>query len=273
MAGACNRTPRWCWRRRANCTLMPSLFANVGDDSENPATLRYVRDVAMPYAEAHGIQLIELRKTRRVAGTVEPETLLGRMTRPGGRSIPIPVRMRNGAPGNRACTADFKVRLIARWCYLHGARASNPALILLGISMDEAIRARSDTAASYTRPGYPFLNLIGHDQHEFLPRPMYRQDCLNVIADAGLPLPPKSSCWFCPFHRVGTWRAMRDQEPDLFQKAVELEQFINERRATLGKDVVWLTKYNKPLAKVVGEGVQPSLFEGDDFCDSGYCMI
>jgi hypothetical protein len=33
------------------------LFANVGDDSEHPATLRYVRGVAMPYAAAHGIAL------------------------------------------------------------------------------------------------------------------------------------------------------------------------------------------------------------------------
>lgn len=72
------------------------LFANVGDDSEHPDSLRYYADVAVPYAAEHGIELVELRKTMR-DGT--PETLMGRLTKPGSRSLPIPVRMSNGAPG------------------------------------------------------------------------------------------------------------------------------------------------------------------------------
>lgn len=34
-----------------------AVFANVGDDSENPDTLSYLRDFAHPYAKAHGIAL------------------------------------------------------------------------------------------------------------------------------------------------------------------------------------------------------------------------
>jgi hypothetical protein len=55
----------------------------------NPATLRYVHDVALPYATDHGIELHELRKVRR-DGTVE--TMHGRLLQPGSRSLPIPVR-------------------------------------------------------------------------------------------------------------------------------------------------------------------------------------
>ncbi len=33
------------------------LMANVGEDSEHPATLKYVREVAIPYAEERGIEL------------------------------------------------------------------------------------------------------------------------------------------------------------------------------------------------------------------------
>ena len=40
------------------------LFANVGDDSEAPATLTYVRSVLMPYAAAHGVEFVELHKIR-----------------------------------------------------------------------------------------------------------------------------------------------------------------------------------------------------------------
>jgi len=109
------------------------LFANVGDDSEDPATLDYLRRYAMPYAAAHGIQLHELHRVRR-DGSVE--TLYGRLTRPGSRSLPIPVRMSGGAPGTRACTADFKVRLLGRWLKQHGATAATPATIGIGISLD-----------------------------------------------------------------------------------------------------------------------------------------
>lgn len=75
------------------------LFSNVGDDSEHPATLRYVREVAMPYAAAHGIQLEELH--RLVRG--ERRTLMQQL-QGSARSLDIPVRMANGAPGNRNCT-------------------------------------------------------------------------------------------------------------------------------------------------------------------------
>ena len=50
-------------------------FANVGD-SEQPATLHYLRRVAMPYAAAHGIVVRELRRLR-CDGTVEPGGRLG----------------------------------------------------------------------------------------------------------------------------------------------------------------------------------------------------
>lgn len=238
------------------------LFATVGDDSEHPATLRYVREVAMPYAAAHGIALHELR---RIGRDGRPQTIYSRITRPGSRSIGIPVRMSNGAPGNRACTADFKISVIAKWCWQHGARKTKPATTMLGISMDEFHRMRSDSGISYTRLAYPLIE-----------RRMHRQDCINAIRAAGLPVPPKSSCWFCPYHRLSTWRAMRDNEPGLFARAVALEQHINGMRARIGKDAVWLTDKCRPLAVAVGDASQPSLFGGDmsdDGCESGYCMV
>jgi hypothetical protein len=88
------------------------LFANVGDDSEDPGTLDYLHRYAKPYAALHGIQLHELHRLRRDGST---ETLYGRLTQPGSRSLPIPVRMSNGAPGTRSCTADFKIKVIGRW--------------------------------------------------------------------------------------------------------------------------------------------------------------
>jgi len=234
------------------------LFANVGDDSEHPATLAYIRDHAAPYAAAHGIDLRQLHRVRRDGTT---ETLYGRLMREGSRSIPIPVRMSNGAPGTRSCTADFKIRVIGRWLKAHGASPTNPATIAIGISLDEIHRANARRHEPYERIVYPLLDLG-----------IRRADCPRIIRSAGLPVPPKSACWFCPFHRLTTWQDMRRHQPDLFTKACHLETTINQRRHALGKDPVYLTRYNAPLADVTPHTDTLPFDEADGTCDSGWCF-
>ncbi|WP_196450490.1 phosphoadenosine phosphosulfate reductase [Planomonospora sp. ID82291] len=234
------------------------LFANVGDDSEHPATLRYIAEHAAPFAAAHGIALHQLARTRRDGST---ETLYGRLTKPGSRSLPIPVRMSNGAPGTRSCTADFKIRVIGRWLKAHGATADNPATVGIGISVDEIERANNRRCEPHERIVYPLLDLG-----------IRRADCPRIIRSADLPVPPKSSCWFCPFHRLTTWAEMRRSEPELFERACALEATLNARRSDLGKDPVWLTRHAAPLADVVSTDDVLPLDFGDGTCDSGWCF-
>ena len=235
------------------------LFCNVGDDSENPSTLVYVRNVAMPYAKAHNLDLIELHRER----FREPETLYKRLMRPN-RSIGIPIRMSNGAPGNRACTKDFKIMVVAKWLREHGATAKNPATVGMGISLDEFQRMRLDSGIAYEKLAYPLIDCR-----------FTRDMCIEVIRQASLPIPPKSSCWFCPFHSLRRWQEMREREPELFWKAAALETSINEKRQNvLNKDKVWLTRKLIPLAQATTDLHQASLFdEESDICDSGYCMM
>lgn len=242
------------------------LFANVGDDSEDPATLDYINQHAKPYAAANSIDLHELHRipTKGIAkGRVE--TLYGRLTRDGSRSLPIPVRMDNGAPGTRSCTADFKIRVIGRWLLDHGATADNPATVGIGISLDEIERANARRAEPYERCVYPLLDHAP---------PLRRTDCQRIIAAAGLPVPPKSACWFCPFHRPAVWQDMRRDRPGLFARACALEHLLNTRRQALGKDPVWLTRFAAPLAHVIPAGQQtlPLLDEDGAGCDNGWCM-
>lgn len=51
------------------------------------------------------------------------------------------MRMDNGAPGNRTCTSDYKIGVIARELRGMGATRENPATVALGISVDEIERA------------------------------------------------------------------------------------------------------------------------------------
>ncbi|MFF4607949.1 phosphoadenosine phosphosulfate reductase [Streptomyces sp. NPDC001339] len=235
------------------------IFANVGDDSEHPGTLRYIAEHARPFAEQHGIELTEVERIRRDGTT---ETLFSRLTREGSRSLPIPVRMSNGAPGTRSCTADFKIKVIARELKRRGASRDNPATVGIGISVDEIGRANKRRAEPYERIDYPLLDLG-----------IRRTDCVRIIRSAGLPMPPKSACWFCPFHRPSVWADMRREEPELFQRACDLEALLNERRAVLERDPVFLTRFNRPLEDAIPDGVDVLPFADEDSgCDSGWCM-
>ena len=262
------------------------LMANVGEDSEHPATLAYVRNVARPYAEKHGIELVLLDRLRR-DGSVE--TLWGRLMDPKAcpcrgesadctkcdgtgtyesRSLPIPVRMSNGAPGNRSCTADFKIKVIGKELRRRGASKDHPATIGIGISLDEIQRANARKVEPHERIVYP---LVGIGEETGLK--MNRLDCERVIREAGLPVPPKSSCFFCPFHRPTAWADLARETPDLFEKSVELEDTLNERRRMLGKDEVFLTRFGIPLREAIDTNQELLPLAGNDgACDSGWCF-
>lgn len=240
------------------------LFANVGEDSELPATLRYVEEYAKPYAAKHGLELSELRRImKRGPDRGQERTLWQQLHKPGSKSIPIPIRMANGAPGNRNCTATFKIEIVAAELARRGATAASPATVGMGISLDEIGRANDRSPVSHERVVYPLLELG-----------LRRTDCQRIILDAGLPLPPKSACFFCPFHRPEDWQNQRRDTPELFEKSCQLEETLNVQRAALGKDPAYLTRFNRPLREAIPAGVDllPLADEDDGACDSGYCM-
>ncbi|MFI9203916.1 phosphoadenosine phosphosulfate reductase [Streptomyces sp. NPDC053048] len=245
---------------RGDVDFRTFLMANVGDDSEHPGTLQYLREHAIPFAQAHGIELTVLDRVMKRTG--ETRTLYQDLTRQGSRSLKIPVRMSNGAPGTRSCTAQFKIKVIGDELKSRGATPSTPATVGIGISLDEIGRANKRRCEPHERIEYPLLE-----------RGIRRVDCARIIRSAGLPVPPKSSCWFCPFHRPETWHEMRRSEPELFEKACHLEELLNRRRDALGKDHVFLTRFGKPLRKAIPDGVDTLPFdEFDTGCDSGWCM-
>lgn len=234
------------------------LFCNVGKDSEHPKTLAYVREHAMPYAAKNGIELIELHRRMR-DGKIE--TLMDRINRTQS-SIPLPVRMSNGAPGNRTCTADFKIRVVAKYVKQLGATNEDQIAVGIGISIDEISRMNTNVHKDIQHV---------YKEHPLIDLNLSRNDCRAIIASAGLPIPPKSSCYFCPFHKMSEWQRMKREEPELFEKSIQLEELINRRREQLGKDKVWLTRFNRPLKEVVDIS-QDALGFIDDNCESGFCM-
>jgi len=235
------------------------IFANVGDNAESPATLAYIRDHLRPYAATHGIEWVDVQRQRR-DGT--PVDLYDDLHRPV-RAINIPIRMSNGSPGNRNCTTEFKIRPIARWI-----KVNAPGCVLgKGISTDEPHRATPSRESDGYTSAYPLIEL-GYS----------RSDCLRIAAKAGLPQPPKSSCWFCPYKTTDQWITLRREHPDLFSKAAALEDSLNAKREAIGKDHVYMAavgaRRGAALRDVIPDqlGLFPEWIDEQDSCESGYCM-
>jgi hypothetical protein len=235
------------------------IFANVGDKAESPKTIAYIRDHLRPYAAAHGIEWVDVRKSRRSG---EPVDLYEELHRPT-RSIDIPVRMSSGAPGNRNCTVHFKIKPIAKWIKNNAPNCT----LGKGISTDEPHRATPSRESDGYTSAYPLIEL-GYS----------RSDCLRIAAKAGLPQPPKSSCWFCPYKTTDQWITLRREHPDLFSKAAALEDSLNAKREAIGKDHVYMAavgaRRGAALRDVIPDqlGLFPEWIDEQDACESGYCM-
>lgn len=233
------------------------IFSNVGDKAESPHTIKYISEVLKPYAEQHGIKWVDVAWVDRQGRVRDLYDDLMEQE----RSINIPVFMPGGMPGNRKCTEAFKIKPIAKWIKQNAADCT----LGKGISTDEPHRATPSRESDGYASAYPLIEL-GYS----------RSDCLTIAKDAGLPQPPKSSCWFCPFKTTDQWVTMRRERPELFAKSVELEQILQARRAALGKDKVYLSsiggRKEVDLADVIPDQLGLFDWEEEEGCESGYCM-
>ena len=235
------------------------VFANVGDKAESPDTIQYIAEVLKPYAKQQGIEWIDVQRKRRNGAVVD---LFDELHRPI-RSIDIPVRMSNGAPGNRNCTVEFKIKPIAKWI-----KRNAPGCVLgKGISTDEPHRATPSRESDGYTSAYPLIELG-----------ISRSDCLRIVREAGLPQPPKSSCWFCPYKTTDQWITIRREKPELFAATADLEKMLNQKRAAIGKDAIYISGVGArkalPISDAIPDqlGLFPEWIDEQDGCESGYCM-
>jgi len=67
-----------------------------------------------------------------------------------------------------------------------------------------------------------------------------RDDCLAAIKRVGMPMPRKSSCFFCPASTLPEIRQLRDEHPVLFARALALEANANLKTVKgLGRRFAW----------------------------------
>lgn len=92
--------------------------------------------------------------------------------------------------------------------------------------------------------------------------------CLEIIKQYGLPTPITSSCWMCPHKRNAQWRHLRDNYPDQFAQACQLDEEIRENDERGG---VWLHHSRMPLRQAnididESQNTASSMLAGYVFC-------
>jgi hypothetical protein len=144
----------------------------------------------------------------------------------------------------RWSTRDFKVAPILRHYRTLGGHVNQ----YLAIAWDELERMKR-SRVEYVTNLYPLVD-----------RRFTRADCVAIIADAGLPIPPKSSCFFCPFGSLDRWRWLYENHPDLYEKAMALEERSKHFPSQRLTDQAFRERTDislRTLAEVFREGHEP----------------
>jgi hypothetical protein len=208
------------------------VFADTG--SEKPETYSFIESYTKPILESVGVPYIVIKN--------ELPNYKGNIYDFYWSKAIIPsIRTRN-------CSDHFKKRPIHKFI---GKNCTS----LIGFSTDESQRAKG---GKNDKRRFPLIEMN-----------LSVYDCRDIIKNYGLPIPLKSSCYFCLFQPVIEWNWLKNHHPELFQKAIDLEAHYHERRPDM-KNIYGLLR-GTPLWKMK-EGLQPEMLApGEYSCWEGHC--
>ena len=164
------------------------------------------------------------------------------------RIIPVFGKMPDGevvAALGRSCTADYKIRPIEKkieeLANIKRGEKQVKVTQWIGISYDE-IQRMKESRDKWCENRWPLIE-----------KQMHRHHCKQWMKKHGYPEPPRSACYYCPFHSDEEWRYLRDKEPKYFEQAVEFDKQIRQQHKKHATDLcmeVYLHKSCKPLGEI-----------------------
>lgn len=160
------------------------------------------------------------------------------------------------------CSNEWKGRVVERYLRTLGYGPRRPIRQWLGISLDEIGRLKPSGIAWIER-AWPLV----------FDHPLRRSECRARILAYGLPEPPRSSCWMCPYRGNAEWRRLRDAYPADWARAVAFDEQIRARDT---EHALYVHRSAVPLAAAdLGTPDAPPspLFGNITECDSGQCWM
>ncbi|MCY3889060.1 MAG: phosphoadenosine phosphosulfate reductase family protein [bacterium] len=119
------------------------------------------------------------------------------------------------SPQMRWCTKNMKIKPLEYWI------GDDPAVSYVAIRADEANRKGYVSTKSNIESRFPFVE-DGIDH----------AGVMRILDDAGIGLPDyygwrtRSGCYFCFYQRKAEWIGLADRHPELFERAVAIEQKV-----------------------------------------------
>ena len=119
------------------------------------------------------------------------------------------------SPQMRWCTTNLKIKPIEKWI------GTDQAISYVGIRSDESNRKGYISTKKNISSKFPFVE-DGID----------RAGVLRILDDAGIGLPryyewrTRSGCYFCFYQRKAEWVGLAERHPELFSRAVAIEQKV-----------------------------------------------
>jgi Phosphoadenosine phosphosulfate reductase family len=222
-----------------------SIFADTG--GERPETYEHVASMAR-WCEARGVYFVTVRN--------EPAS--------GDKTLEANCLRRKELPslayGFKGCSVKWKRQPLDRYLREYPGAVATWArgqLVerYIGIDAGETSRAKlpPDKLYSYHYP----LNEAGWG----------RDECVAAIKDAGLAVPPKSSCFFCPAMRKSEILQLQADHPDLLARALAIEaNAVTDSVAGLGRNWRWrdLIETDRRQGKLFAPASPCDCMDGDD---------
>ena len=144
--------------------------------------------------------------------------------------------------------------------------------IWLGISIEETQRMKYPCLKWQTY-AFPLCNykVTKNDVqvHKYT-KGLRRSDCQRWLSENNFPIPPKSSCFFCPYQSNHSWLDMKRNRPKEWLLAVALDDAIRDSSNMGVINPIYLHRSCKPLNEVDLDENQHDLFSNE--CD-GVCSL
>jgi hypothetical protein len=206
---------------------------------------------------------------RVTAGNLEDDSLQVIMSKEGVQywKAGLPTFMlKEGLGGSgmnmRKCTTDYKIVPIKRQIRTLLGRdwRSKNVLQYIGISTDEAVRMKP-SQVKYITHVWPLI------ENNFS-----RNDCIKWMSQRGYDKPPRSACYFCPYHSNAEWKRIKNELPKYFQKAIDYERKMQAAAAQASEaySTPYLHPSCLPLADAPLDDQQLNLFDAE--CE-GLCGV
>ncbi len=225
-----------------------AIHADTG--YERQKTYAFAQHMA-PWLREHGVYVYT---TGPLPQDRHPWTVM-----PNGKTnVLIPAYTGRGQV-KRQCTSKWKIRPLRR--AVQQFRKGQPVEMWIGISSDEWQRAK-DSGVKYMSNRFPLLELK-----------MSRNDCKTWLEGHSLPIPVKSSCTFCPYHRKRDWQELKREGGPDWHAAWSMDERIRNMRPP----ALFVHASARPLIEAVDipedHGYVQTGFDPDGRCDEGVCWV